>query len=355
MGGKTILYFEVITTIALVLGLIVANVFHPGTGVDMSQLAKGDIQSYVATAQTAGTHSFATTLVNIIPANIIDSMAKGDMLAIIFFSVMFGLGVASVGEKGKPVLAFFQGVADVMFWITNTIMKVAPIGVFALIGITVSKFGVSSLIPLGKLIIAVYGTIIIFILVVLGPIAKMVGTSIFTIIKVIKEELILAFSSASSETVLPRIMQKMEKFGCPKAICSFVVPIGYTFNLDGSAIYQSLAALFIAQMYGIHMSLTAQITMLVTLMLTSKGMAGVAGASLVVVVTTLGAMGLPVEGLALIAGIDRILDMGRTSLNVLGNSLATVVMSKWEGQFDQDKSLVYLNTITATPAQEAAK
>jgi len=355
LGGKTILYFEVITTIALVLGLIVANVFQPGTGVDMSQLAKGDIQSYVATAQTVGTHSFATTLVNIIPANIIDSMAKGDMLAIIFFSVMFGLGVASIGDKGKPVLVFFQGVAEVMFWITNTIMKVAPIGVFALIGMTVSKFGVSSLIPLGKLIIAVYGTVIIFILVILGPIAKMVGTSIFTIIKVIKEELILAFSSASSETVLPRIMQKMEEFGCPKAICSFVVPIGYTFNLDGSAIYQSLAALFIAQMYGIHMSLTAQITMLVTLMLTSKGMAGVAGASLVVVVTTLGAMGLPVEGLALIAGIDRILDMGRTSLNVLGNSLATVVMSKWEGQFDQDKSLVYLNTITDTPTQEAAK
>lgn len=355
LGGKTILYFEIITTIALVLGLIVANVFQPGTGVDMSQLAKGDIQNYVATAQTAGTHSFATTLVNIIPANIIDSMSKGDMLAIIFFSVMFGLGVASVGEKGKPVIVFFQGVAEVMFWITNTIMKVAPIGVFALIGVTVSKFGVSSLIPLGKLIIAVYGSVFVFILVVLAPIAKMAGTSIFTIMKVIKEELILAFSSASSETVLPRIMEKMEKFGCPKAIASFVVPIGYTFNLDGSAIYQSLAALFIAQMYGIHMSLAAQITMLVTLMLTSKGMAGVAGASLVVVVTTLGAMGLPLEGLALIAGIDRILDMVRTSLNVLGNSLATVVMSKWEGQFDQDKSLAYLNTITATPTQEVAK
>lgn len=357
LGGKTIIYFEIITTLALALGLIAANVLHPGTGVDMSQLAKGDIQSYVATAKTAGTHSFASTLINIVPTNIIDSMAKGDMLAIIFFAVMFGLGVASIGEKGKPVIVFFQGVAEIMFWVTNTIMKVAPIGVFALIGVTVSKFGVGSLIPLGKLILAVYATVFVFVLVVFAPIAKMVGTSIFTIMKVIKEELILAFSSASSETVLPKIMEKMEKFGCPKSIASFVVPTGYTFNLDGSAIYQALAALFIAQMYGVHMSIGAQITLLVTLMLTSKGMAGVAGASLVVVVTTLGAMGLPLEGLALIAGIDRILDMVRTSLNVLGNSLATVVMSKWEGQFDQNKSVAYLNTLSAsaTVTQEAAK
>lgn len=355
LGGKTLLYFEIVTTFALALGLIVANVMHPGSGIDMSQLAQGDIQKYVTTAQSAGTHSFASTFVNIIPANIVDSMAKGDMLAIIFFSVMFGLGVASIGEKGKPVLAFFHGLADVMFWVTNTIMKVAPIGVFALIAVTVSKFGVGSLIPLGKLILAVYGTVLIFVLLILGPIAKMAGTSIFTIMKVIKEELILSFSSASSETVLPKIMEKMEKFGCPKAIASFVVPTGYTFNLDGSAIYQGLATLFIAQMYGIHMSIGAQITLLLTLMLTSKGMAGVAGASLVVVVTTLGTMGLPIEGLALIAGIDRILDMVRTSLNVLGNSLASVVMSKWEGQFDEKKSVAYINTISSTTLSEAAK
>lgn len=355
LGGKTIIYFEIVTTFALALGLIVANVMQPGSGVDMSQLTQGNIQNYVKTAETAGTHSFASTIVNIIPANIVDSMGKGDLLAIIFFAVMFGLGVASIGEKGKPVFAFFQGLADVMFWVTNTIMKVAPIGVFALIAVTVSKFGVTSLIPLGKLILAVYGTVVIFVLIILGPIAKMAGTSIFTIMKVIKEELILAFSSASSETVLPRIMEKMERFGCPKAIASFVVPTGYTFNLDGSAIYQALATLFIAQMYGIHMSIGAQITLLVTLMLTSKGMAGVAGASLVVVVSTLGAMGLPIEGLALIAGIDRILDMVRTSLNVLGNSLASVVMSKWEGQFDKDKSAAYINTMNSTDMKVAAK
>ena len=353
LGGKTILYFEIVTTFALGMGLLAANLMKPGSGVDMSQLAKGDIQNYVKTAETAGHSGFASTLVNIVPANIFDSLAKGDMLAIIFFAVMFGLGVAALGEKGKPVLEFFQGVAEVMFWVTNTIMKVAPIGVFALIGVTVSKFGVASLIPLGKLIIAVYLTVALFILIILGPIAKMAGTSIFTVMKVMKEELLLAFSTASSETVLPKVMEKMEKFGCPKAITSFVVPTGYTFNLDGSAIYQALAALFIAQMYGIHLSLGAQITLLLTLMLTSKGMAGVAGASLVVVVTTLGAMGLPLEGLAFIAGIDRILDMVRTSLNVLGNSLACIVMSKWEGEFNVDQSREYAKSISTVELQAA--
>ncbi|NMD71486.1 cation:dicarboxylase symporter family transporter [Bacillus sp. DNRA2] len=344
LGGKTLLYFEIVTTIAIAIGLLSANLFHPGAGLDTSNLEKSDISKYEATTKTAETQSFSDTIVHIVPKNIFESIAQGDLLPIIFFSVFFGLGIAAVGEKGKPVLSFFEGVLDAMFWITNQVMKFAPFGVFALIGITVAKFGITSLIPLGKLVIAVYATMVFFVIVVLGMIAKMSGTNIFLLMKVLKDELILAFTTASSEAVLPRLMDKMEKFGCPKSITSFVIPTGYTFNLDGSSIYQALASLFVAQMYGIHLSLTQQITLLLVLMLTSKGMAGVPGASFVVVLTTLGSMGLPLEGVAFIAGIDRLLDMARTSVNVLGNSLATIVMSKWEGQFDQEKANDYLNT-----------
>ncbi|AKA67469.1 sodium:dicarboxylate symporter [Clostridium scatologenes] len=345
LGVKTLVYFEVVTTVAIVLGLVIANVFHPGTGIDMHSLVKSNISNYVNTAETVAHHGFADTFVNIVPTNIVESLAKGDMLAIIFFSVMFGLGVAAIGEKGKPVLAICQGVADTMFWVTNQIMKTAPFGVFALIGVTVSKFGVKSLIPLGKLAITTYGAMIFFVLVVLGIIAKMAGTSILTLIKVLKDELILAYSTASSETVLPKIMEKMEKFGCPKSIATFVVPTGYSFNLDGSTLYQAIAALFIAQLYGMHLPILTQINLVVVLMLTSKGIAGVPGVSFVVLLATLGSVGIPLEGLAFIAGIDRILDMARTAVNVCGNSLAVVVVSKLEGKYDNEKGKKYVESI----------
>lgn len=345
VGLKTIVYFEIITTLAIVLGIFIANVFHPGTGIDMSSLVKTNISSYVDSAHTAAHHGFADTFVNIVPTNIVDAMAKGDMLCIIFFSVMFGLGISAVGEKAKPVLHICEGIAQAMFWVTNQIMKVAPLGVFSLIGITVSKFGLKSLIPLGKLAITVYGAMFFFVLVVLGTVAKLVGTSILTLIKVLKEELILAYSTASSETVLPRIMDKMEKFGCPKAIATFVVPTGYSFNLDGSTLYQAIAAMFIAQMYGIHLPILTQINLVVVLMLTSKGIAGVPGVSFVVLLATLGSVGIPVEGLAFIAGIDRILDMARTAVNVCGNSLAVVVISKWEKQYNAVQGQQYVASI----------
>ncbi|MGJ3196372.1 cation:dicarboxylate symporter family transporter, partial [Peribacillus frigoritolerans] len=274
------------------------------------------------------------TLVHIVPSNPVKAMVEGDMLAIIFFSVLFGLSIAAIGEKGKPVFRFFQGVAEGMFYLTNMVMKFAPIGVFALIGVTISKFGLESLIPLGKLALSVYGTMIFFVIVILGLIAKFVGFNIFTLIKLLKEELILAFSTASSEAVLPKIMEKMEKAGCPKHIATFVIPTGYSFNLDGSTLYQALAAIFIAQMYGIDLSMYEQITLMLVLMITSKGIAGVPGVSFVVLLATLGTVGIPIEGLAFIAGIDRILDMGRTVVNVIGNSLAAIVISKWEGQFN---------------------
>ncbi|MDA5108324.1 cation:dicarboxylate symporter family transporter [Brevibacillus thermoruber] len=350
IGGKTILYFEIVTTIAIIVGLLAANLFQPGVGVDMSQLTKTDIHKYVETAETSQSHGFIETFVNIVPKNVFEAIVKGDMLAIIFFSVLFGLGVAAAGERGKPVLNFFQGVADAMFWVVNAIMKFAPFGVFALIGVTVSKFGLSSLVPLGKLMILVHATMLFFVVAVLGVIARMSSISIFTLIKILKDELLLAYSTASSETVLPKIMEKMERLGCPKAITSFVIPTGYSFNLDGSTLYQALAALFIAQMYGIDMPISAQITLVLVLMVTSKGIAGVPGVSFVVLLATLGSVGIPLEGLAFIAGIDRLLDMARTVVNVIGNSLAAVVISRWEGQFDQNKAKEYIRETTTQVA-----
>ncbi|MGM0803785.1 MAG: cation:dicarboxylate symporter family transporter [Bacillota bacterium] len=346
LGGKTILYFEIITTLAIVIGLFIANIFQPGAGVDMKSLTKGDISSYVETTESVESHGFAETFLNIVPTNLFESLAEGDMLAIIFFSVLFGLGIAAIGEKGKPVLAFFQGTADAMFYITNQIMKLAPFGVFALIGVTVSKFGIESLVPLSKLVLVVYGAMFFFVIVVLGGVAAMVKINIFTLIKILKDELILAYSTASSETVLPKIMEKMEKFGCPKAITSFVIPTGYSFNLDGSTLYQAIAALFIAQMYGIEITIAEQISLLLVLMVTSKGIAGVPGVSFVVLLATLGTVGIPLEGLAFIAGIDRILDMARTAVNVVGNSLAAVVMSKWEGKFNPIKAQEYQQEVS---------
>ncbi|MEJ9230349.1 cation:dicarboxylase symporter family transporter [Peribacillus butanolivorans] len=345
LGAKSLSYFVVVTTIAIAVGLISANIIQPGAGVNMNKLEQTDISTYVDTAETKQHESFVDTLVHIVPSNPVKAMVEGDMLAIIFFSVLFGLSISAIGEKGKPVFRFFQGTAEGMFYLTNMVMKFAPIGVFALIGVTISKFGLESLIPLGKLALSVYGTMIFFVIVILGLIAKFVGFNIFTLIKLLKEELILAFSTASSEAVLPRIMEKMEKAGCPKHIATFVIPTGYSFNLDGSTLYQALAAIFIAQMYGIDLSAYEQITLMLVLMITSKGIAGVPGVSFVVLLATLGTVGIPIEGLAFIAGIDRILDMGRTVVNVIGNSLAAIVISKWEGQFNKREVVNSMNNL----------
>lgn len=334
LGGKSLAYFIGMTGIAIVIGLVSANLFHPGSGLNMNELDKTDISGYVDTSEQQEGKSIVDTLLHIVPTNPFQAMVQGDMLAIIFFAVVIGLGIAAIGEKGKTALSFFEGLAGAMFYITNLFMKYAPIGVFALIGVTISKYGFASLIPLGKLAITVYGTMIFFVLVVFGITAKLIGYSIFKLIKVIKEELILAFSTSSSETVLPRIMDKTQQIGVPKHISTFVIPTGYSFNLDGSVLYQAIAAMFVAQMYGIHLSIGEQIMLMLVLMVTSKGMAGVPGVSFVVLLATFGTMGLPAEGLMFIVGIDRILDMGRTAVNVVGNSLAALVVAKWEGQFN---------------------
>jgi len=334
LGAKSLTYFIGMTLVAIAVGLISANLFQPGAGLVMEQLEQTDISGYVETSEAQEGKSITDTLLHIVPTNPFQAMVEGDMLATIFFAVVFGLGIAAIGEKGKPVLRFFEGMANAMFYVTNLFMKYAPVGVFALIGVTISKYGFESLIPLGKLAITVYGTMIFFVVVILGLLAKFIGLNIFKLLKMIKEELILAFSTSSSETVLPRIMDKMEKAGSPKHIATFVIPTGYSFNLDGSVLYQAIASLFIAQMYGIHLSIGEQIMLMLILMVTSKGMAGVPGVSFVVLLATFSTIGLPAEGLAFIAGIDRILDMGRTAVNVVGNSLAALVVAKWEGKYN---------------------
>ncbi|SSO82897.1 glutamate/aspartate:proton symporter GltP [Acinetobacter baumannii] len=344
LGFKTILYFEIISTIAILVGLFAANIFHPGSGIDMSQLVQTDISQYKHTTEEvqSQSHGIIQTILSLIPTNIISSMAHGEMLPVIFFAVLFGIGLSSLPATTKdPLLNVFHAVSETMFRVTHIIMKYAPVGVFGLIAVTVANFGFASLIPLGKLVVLVYGAILFFALVVLGITAKMFSINIFTLFKILKDELILAYSTASSETVLPRIMQKMEAYGAPKAISSFVIPTGYSFNLDGSTLYQSIAAIFIAQLYGIEMTISQQVILVVTLMITSKGIAGVPGVSFVVLLATLGSVGIPVEGLAFIAGVDRIMDMARTALNVVGNALAVLVISKWEKQYDYEKAAAY--------------
>ncbi len=344
LGFRTMVYFEVITTIAIIVGLVAANVFQPGVGIDMSTLTTTDISQYEQTTQQVNNqaHGLVNTILSLIPSNIFAAMDSGQMLPIIFFAVIFGIGLGSLTRETKqPLLDVLKSISETMFKVTHMIMMFAPFGVFGLIAATMASFGFSSLLPLLKLAVVVYGAIFFFIFVILGFVAKFCGFNILTLIKILKDELILAFSTASSETVLPRMMEKMEAYGAPKSVTSFVIPIGYSFNLDGSTLYQSIAAIFIAQLYGIDLSLTQQLVLVVTLMITSKGIAGVPGVSFVVLLATLGSVGIPLEGLAFIAGIDRILDMGRTVVNVIGNALAVLVISKWEGNFDTEMQKNY--------------
>lgn len=358
IGFKTILYFEIITTVAIILGITLANVFQPGHGIDMSTLTAVDISQYQKTTEQvqSGSHSLVGTVLSLIPPNIFAAMAHGDMLPIIFFSVLFGLGLSSLPKDHRePLLNVFRGVSETMFKVTHMIMRYAPVGVFALISVTVANFGFASLWPLAKLVMLVYAAIFFFALVVLGIVARLCKLRITMLIRILKDELILAYSTASSETVLPRIIEKMEAYGAPKSITSFVVPTGYSFNLDGSTLYQSIAAIFIAQLYGIELSIGQEIVLVLTLMLTSKGIAGVPGVSFVVLLATLGSVGIPLEGLAFIAGVDRILDMARTALNVVGNALAVLVIAKWEHQFDEKKAQAYeleIKGISTQPAQQ---
>lgn len=346
VGVKTLIYFEILTTIALVVGMVFANVFHPGTFIDIKSLHSSDISQYMATANSAKeTSGLWGTIMNIIPKNIFQSLSEGNMMPVIFFSVLFGLGITAIGKEGKILVDGLTAVQEVMFKITNWVMRLAPIGVCALIGVTVAEMGIKALAPLGYFILLTYVAMIFFVLVVLGIVARLHHINFWTLLKVIKNEIILAFTTASSEAALPNMMNKMQKYGVSQGIVSFVIPTGYTFNLDGSAIYQAMGALFLAQAYNIHLSIGQQITLLVVLMITSKGMAGVPGASFVVLLATVSTIGVPMAGLTFIAGIDRLVDMGRTAVNVVGNSLAAIIMGKAENEFDETKHNEYLKEL----------
>ena len=344
IGGKTLIYFEVLTTIALILGIVMANITHPGSFIDIHKLHATDISQYMSTAKSAEHSSgFWPLILSIIPTNIFKSMSDGDMMPVILFSVLFGLGIAAVGEKAKILIDVLNSVSEFMFKVTNWVMKFAPIGVFGLIGMTIAEMGISALLPLGLFIVIAYVTMLIFIIVVLGITAHIFHLRYWKTMRAILDEIVLAFTTASSEVTLPRLMKKTHEMGVSKGITAFVIPTGYTFNLDGSAIYQSLAAIFLAQAYGLHLSISHQITLLVVLMITSKGMAGVPGASFVVLLASVSTIGVPMAGLTFIAGIDRFVDMGRTAVNVVGNSIATLVIGESEGALDREKYNAYLD------------
>ncbi|MGK5010048.1 cation:dicarboxylate symporter family transporter [Janthinobacterium sp. MDB2-8] len=328
MGMKSIGYFFAITSLAIVVGLLLANLFQPGTGTDISSMAHGGTAMKMEPPKGA-----LVILQNIVPDNIFVALAEGKLLSILFFAVLFGLSLNSLPQaRSAPVVAVLQGILDTMFKVVRIVMAYAPIGVFGMIGATVCSFGFASLLPLLKLIGVVYLALLLFALVVLGGICYLIGENIFKLIRYFRDELLLTFSSAASAAVMPQLMEKLEAYGVPRRIVSFVVPVGYAFNLDGAAIFLGVATIFIAQLYGIDLSVTQQAMLVITMVLTSKGAAGVPGFAIIILSATLASAGLPLEGVALIAGIFRIIDSGTTTLNVLGNAVAPLVIARWEKQ-----------------------
>lgn len=339
MGFKTILYFEIATTFALAIGLLVGNVLQPGAGMDLSLGASNasELAQISENANTVTHHTFWDTLITMVPTSVIEAMAKGEILQLVVFCVFFALALAAAGEKGKPILTALESLSEVMFKFVGYVMAFAPLGVLGAMAATVGKNGLGVLLIYAKLVGALYLALILFVLGVLLVVCKIARIPFFQLIKAIKEPFVLAFTTASSESALPKAMEMMTRFGVPKGIVSFVMPTGYTFNLDGSTLYLSLATLFVAQMAGVQMSIADQIMMMLTLMITSKGVAAVPRASLVILAGTLGIFHLPLEGIAVILGIDHVLDMGRTSVNLLGNCVATAVVARWEGVLSDEK------------------
>ena len=349
MGVKALIYFELVTTAALFIGLAVVNFTKPGTGVT---LAAGNTD-IVKTIGQSHPKTFVETLVHVFPSSVIESMVRGDVLQIVAFSILFALAVSAVGEKGKPIVRAMESLAQIMFKFTNYVMMFAPIGVGAAMAHTVATQGLGVLANLGKLILSLYLALIIFILLVFGLVIFIARVPLRQFVRAVREPATIAFATTSSESALPKAMQAMERFGVPRHIVGFVMPTGYSFNLDGSTLYLAMASVFVAQAaettMGWHMALGQQITMMLTLMLTSKGVAAVPRASLVVLLATLNTFvpaGLGPIGIAVIFGIDELMDMGRTCVNVIGNCLATVVVARWEREFDDNRAQVF-----GTPAE----
>ena len=337
VGGKALLYFEVVSTFALVIGLMVANIVKPGAGfnVDAAHLDASAIAQYTDKAKSQSTVDF---LMNIIPNTFIDAFAKGDILQVLLIAILFGVALSMLGERGRATTRIIEDFSHVIFGVVNIVMKLAPIGAFGAMAFTIGKYGLASLVPLAKLMGSFYLTCALFVFIVLGTIAKLTGFSIFKFISYIKEELLIVLGTSSSESALPALMRKLEKLGCSKSVVGLVVPTGYSFNLDGTNIYMTMAALFVAQATNTDLTMTQQLTILAVAMLTSKGASGITGAGFITLAATLAVVpSIPVAGMALILGIDRFMSECRALTNFVGNGVASVVVSKWEKELDHDR------------------
>ena len=341
MGLRAVIYFEVVTTLALLIGLVTVNLVRPGEGVALA--------ARPADVAAAG-QTWDQILVHAIPTSVIDAMARGDVLQIVVFSIIFAIALGMLGAKGQPVIQLCEAIAETMFRFTNIIMYYAPVGVAAAIAYTVGTGGLNTLLGLGRLVGTLYLALAVFYLAVLVPVVWLFKIPLGRFVRAVREPALIAFSTTSSEAALPRAMEVMEELGCPRRIVAFVLPLGYTFNLDGSTLYLSMASIFVAQAAGVHLTIGQQITMMLTLMLTSKGVAGVPRAALVILTGTLATYGLPLEGVTTILGVDTLMDMGRTMTNVVGNCLATAVVSKWEG----DSPMGLESSCTATLGEVGA-
>ena len=337
VGGKALLYFEIVSTFALLIGLVVANVAKPGAGfnADLSTLDTKAVEGFAAKAHAQSTVEF---ILNIIPNTFIDAFAKGDILQVLLIAILFGFSLAAAGEKGKPVFDFVEQVSHVLFGIVNTVMKLAPLGAFGAMAFTIGKYGVGALVPMAKLMGSFYITCALFIFIVLGSIARYTGFSIVKFIKYISEELLIVLGTSSSESALPKLMAKLEKMGCSRSVVGLVVPTGYSFNLDGTNIYMTMAALFIAQATNTELTLMQELTIVGVAMLTSKGASGITGAGFITLASTLAVVpSIPIAGMALILGIDRFMSEARALTNIIGNAVATVVISRSENELDMDR------------------
>jgi aerobic C4-dicarboxylate transport protein len=339
VGLKALLYFEVLSTVALIIGLFVVNIIQPGKGMNINpaSLDASQVQNYVK--PDAATGSVIGFLTHIIPDNIIDALAKGDLLQVLFFAVLFGFGLSRIGKKGEPVIKGIRSLSDGLFAVIRIIMKVAPIGAFGAMAFTIGQYGIGSLTRLGELMISFYCTCLIFIFIVLAGVLRMFGFNLLRLLRFIKEELLIVLGTSSSEAALPGLMEKLEKLGCSQSVVGLVVPTGYSFNLDGTSIYLTMAAVFIAQATNTPLNLGHQITLLVVLLLTSKGAAAVTGGGFITLAATLPVVGhIPVASIALILGIDRFMSEARALTNIIGNSVATIVVAKWENEIDLNKA-----------------
>ena len=333
IGLKAIVYFEIATTIALLIGLGLVNIFKPGAGLAVPLAPDTSAVAAFARNQQTAWDMF----LHLFPTSVVDAMARGDILQVVVFSIFFGAALSAMGARGKPVIAVLESLAHVMFKVTSYVMTFAPIGVFAAIAATVGGRGLGILFTLGKLIVLMYAGLILFVLIVIVGVSYLIRVPFLKFARAIREPFLIAFTTASSEAALPKALEVMERFGVPNRIVAFVVPLGYSFNLDGTTLYLSLASVFVAQLAGVDMTIGQQVVMMLTLMLASKGVAGVPRGALVVLAATLTQFNLPLEGAAILLGIDQIMDMGRTAVNVMGNCIATAVVARWEGVFDDER------------------